>query len=426
MKSFFIQLTVFALSFTFSFAVPTEKRKWESTAGTSLEAIATQVVNDKVHFKREGGKVIKVPMDKLVDADQEFLRKHFELGKKGEITLKRSELAAPEDLPHPMGEIAGPIEANGSHYYLYLPTTLKEGRKAPLFFYTYSSGARKGSLIKRFSDTADQLGMVLAVSVESKNGQEAGHNINHSKNCVDHILETLPVDEERIIYSGSSGGAATAFANTTVRRAYGVIPNAGYIPQGTQARAKVVYAICGAYDFNRYLSAFAAEKFKKDGFHRMAPGGHQGTGNTEHYMDGMVWIHCKYLADEGVSDDEKLDFEANMISWLNAMKSENPERAYHTACILRDVYQIRGYGAKANDLILRELAKDKVNVLKHEAILEIDKLSGKYLSALGTNGGSMRNHAEPKSANAAKKLAEKYAEVASILEVLDSLMKQTD
>lgn len=426
MKNLLSQLIVFCISLHFAYAAPTEKREWSTTSGHTLEAVALGLVDGKVSLKKSNGSVVKVKLSLLTDSDQAFLKKHFKVNEKqakvGDAKVAGSGKASADGLPHPVGELSGPVMANGSKYLVYIPKTLKKDRKASLLFYTHSGGGGNGKLIKQLADAAETLGWIMAISVESSN--KGTQNGKHVKNCLEHLLETLPVDEDRIHYSGNSGGAAQAFTNSSKKRAFGVMPNVGYIPQGVDVKAKVVYGMGGGNDYNRYLTAYAANKFKKNGFHRMSPKGH-GPGPADHYMDGMIWMHCKYLEMEKPSADEKADFEASIISWMNKLKSKNPKRAYSTACIVRDVYEISGDNAKLNDAIIKELSGDHANVLYHEGLLEINELSKDKLVSLGEGGGSKQKHFSKKVADAAEKLKPKYEAVKEIIDVLSAIMKKT-
>jgi hypothetical protein len=118
-------------------AAPTVEREWTSTAGSTLKAVAESVSGGKVHFKASTGRKFDVPLDKLVEADRAFLAEHFadQLPKPGEP--QDSGAAPAEDLAQPQGEAVGPLETpEGSKYHLYIPKSLKKGRKAPLLFYT--------------------------------------------------------------------------------------------------------------------------------------------------------------------------------------------------------------------------------------------------------------------------------------------------
>lgn len=421
MKILLTQLLTFCLLFTFLNAAPTEKREWSTSSGHKTEAVALKFENGLVHLKKSNGSVVKLKISLLSEADQTFLKDHFKIDEESAKALPEgSGAASAEGLPYPVGKISGPIEFRGSNYYLYLPKTLKKGRKASLLFYTHSTGGGKGELIKVLTDAAETLGWVMAISVESSNAG-AKNNQKHVSNCLDHILKTLPVDEERIHYTGNSGGASRAFYNTGIKKAFGVMPNVGYIPYDFEPKTKVVYALGGGNDYNRYLTAIAAHEYGDHGFHRMSSGGH-GPSPADFYIDGMIWMHCKYLKMKNPRRDEKEDFEFSIIKWMNKLKATDPKRAYSTACIVRDIYKISGSNAALNNDLIIELSKDETNVLYHEGLSDIDELSEKTLRI---SGGTRRKHFSKDAAKLAEKLKLKYKSVKEIMVILNAIIKKT-
>lgn len=410
-------------------AEPTKSRDWKTKSGHTTNAKALKISEGKVHFQKANGETVQVSLNLLIEADKDFLTKHFGISpnepEPDNTTKINGSNAAPlTDLAEAQGEIVGPINSDGSHYYLYLPKSLKKNRLAPLLFYTHSGGAKKnGNLIKVLTDGAEALGWIMAISVESSN-QNRGSGVAVAKS-MKHILETWPVDKTRIHYTGNSGGAARAFRNSAAIRAYGVMPNVGYIPSGANIKTEVIYGLGGGNDYNRYLTAYAAYKMKKDGFHRMSPKGH-GPSPASYYVDGMIWMHCKYMKkNKSELRDEAQDFEASIIHWINEVKKNDPQRAYSNACVVRDIYEISSENASVLSNIIKELAKDNNNVLYHQGLQDINELSRKHFAALGENGGSKRKHSHPKSNKAAAKLKEKYAGVEAIIEILNAIMKKT-
>ncbi len=422
---FIVSLCCLLLQITMPLSAnPTSSRMWEASTGHKLKASALQVKDGKVHLKKDDGKTIQVPLNKLTEEDQNFLKEHFKLSEKTTLAdSSNSEIL--ENPPHPLGVISGPIEANGgSTYYVYLPKSLKKNRQAPLLFYT-NSGGGKPNLIKRLTQYADLFGWVFAISVDSSNKAGWDKNTKNCTNCLEHILSTLPVDEERIHYTGNSGGGAQAFVNTQIKKAYGVMPNVGYIPSGVNARTKVVYGLGGGYDYNRYLTAHAAHQYKKNGFHRMSEGGHSGTP-LDHRGDGIFWMHCKFLG-KAKSDhsDEAKDFELSTLNWLNQLKSTNPQRAYSNGIFFKEIYAPSGANAKALESLLNELKKTETNVLYHEGLLGIDQHSGKYFVEFGEAGGSKFGHTSNSSIKAAEKMQQKYGHIPAINKVLEAIKKKT-
>ena len=403
-------------------ATPTEFRNWEATTGHKIKASAVQVADGKVHLKKDNGKIIQVALDKFIDEDQEALKAHFKLSEQAPTEGSGAEAAS--GLPHPLGEMSGPVEAEGSTYHVYLPKSLKKNRKAPLLFYTHAGGGNT-KLLKELTPYAEQFGWVLAISVESSNKAGWEKNTKNCTNCLDHILDTLPVDIDRIHYTGNSGGGAQSLMNTQIKKAFGVMPNIGYIPGGVNVRAKAVYGLGGGYDYNRYLTAHAADKYKKDGFHRMSSKGHSGAP-ADHRGDGMFWMHCKFLG-KAKSDhaDEAKDFELSTLSWLTTLKGKNPQRAYSNAVFFKELYEPSGTNAQALESLMKELRQDPNNSLYHEGLLAIDAHSGKHFAALGKNGGSAFSHVSASSTRAATKLQETYGHIPAINQVLEAMKKKT-
>ncbi|MBK1854823.1 hypothetical protein JO972_07620 [Verrucomicrobiaceae bacterium 5K15] len=422
----FVSFCCLLLQISFAIAAePTELRTWQATSGHKVQAKATQVDEGTVHLEKEDGKVVRVPLAKFVAADQERLKKHFEISDEPALADGSGAKAA-EGLPHPVGEITGPVQAGtNSSYYVYLPKSLKQGRKAPLLFYTNSINGN-GKWIQELTEYAELFGWVVAISVESCN--KAGYEKSKAscKLALEHIMATLPVDDERIHYTGNSGGGAVAFLNSETMAAYGILPNTSYALESVKVRTTVVYALGGGYDYNRYLTADAAERYKKDGFHRMTKLSHN-RAPADHRGDGMFWMHCKYLGDAKKDHQEEAkDFEISTLEWLATLKQDNPKRAYSNAIVFQEIYQPEGSNGRALEQLIKELAEDKDNVLYHEALLAIDKFSGKYYAPLGEDAGSEMGHKPPKRVvSAVEKLQLSYGHIPEINEVLEAMKKVT-
>ncbi len=165
-------------------APPTEMRAWKSTTGTSIEAKATAFADGVATLETAAGRTVQVPAAKLSEADRELLSSHFAGAPAGAASAG----APPSGLPHPLGSAVGPIKAPNGSYVLYLPNSLKAGRKAPLLFFTDSGGGETGKL-RRLMEGAEICGWIVAMSVESRNGPE--DYLPPIESCVQHILATL-------------------------------------------------------------------------------------------------------------------------------------------------------------------------------------------------------------------------------------------
>ncbi|MCH7224508.1 hypothetical protein [Haloferula sp. A504] len=404
-------------------AGPTESREWTATNGKTVEGSVLRIEGDKAVLKRADGPEVKVPLSLFVEGDRKLLHEHFGIEAGGNATA--SGAAAAEGLPFEQGEVVGPVDAgDGATYYLYLPKSLKAERKAPLLFYTDAGGGSPRQL-QGIREGAEVCGWVTAISVESKNGESVEHNKRVSKACVDHILETLPVDGDRLYFTGNSGGGAMSMFNVDELKGAGGMPNIGYIPQGCDPPKGHYYVLSGGSDFNRYLSAHIGKKFGKDAVHRMHPGGHDG-GPQSMRVDGMIWLNARFLEEERRDHaEEALDFEAAVIAMIRDLAGKEPHRAYSMARVLKDDYAISGANLGVVDALLGELGAEPDNVRYHEGLLAIDEFSEDEFAEFGEGGGSKMGHADPKVTRKAEALAEKYQGVPMIEDTFKAMAKPT-
>ena len=314
----------------------------------------------------------------------------------------------------------------GSHYFVYIPETLREGRKAPLMFYTGPGGGNERS-VNTYTEAAELNGWVIAASVESKNG--AGWEINHehSKRCVEHLLETLPIAEERVYFSGSSGGGAMSFYNALRIESAGNMPYIGYSKDRKYEKKQYCYGIGGTNDYNRYLTANAASKFGDRGFHRMSAGGHRN-GPRWIGNEGIVWLNGRFLGDNRQDpelDAERLDFEASIITWTKSLQDDTPYRAHYWCRFLLEDYGLEGPNAKIVTKLIGELAEEPNNVRYTEGIAAINEFSIEHYAPEGEGGGSKQKHNTPDIESAAEKLAADYIGVPEIEEITKRLGEPT-
>jgi len=128
-----------------------------------------------VSLELADGKTVELALDKLVPEDREFILGHFKIEappapKEGDPHRSDATPLSQDNVPHPLGKISGPIEsAPGSTFHIYLPKSLKEGRKAPLLHFNGASGGNPGGM-QRYLSGVERFGWILVASVESKNG----------------------------------------------------------------------------------------------------------------------------------------------------------------------------------------------------------------------------------------------------------------
>jgi len=415
-------------------AEPTAERSWKSTAGTEIKATALSLEAESVQFKTGEGRLLTVPLGKLAADDQAFLRKHFGMKESAPAPAeKKAGPAAGSGVPLLEGGLAlsqgekhGPIAVKGgSHYFAYLPKSLRQDRPAPLLFVTRAGGG-KVNVLQDYVEPAERLGWIIAVSQESKNGSGfPDQNHAHAKRCVEHLTETLPVDEDRLYFTGGSGGGAMSWMNCAELRGAGAMPVVGYIP-GSAPKSGHFYTIGGATDYNRYLTAAAAEKYKKDALHRFYPGGHGGCPKG-HYADGMAWLEGRFLGEHETDYAEhRLDYEAAMLKWIGKLQGSAPHKAYYWAdFLLGKDYEVSGENRRTLEELHRELGSAEMNVRYAAGLAELDEFSAKEFASHGSGGGSLMNHSTSGIKRASKRMAEKYAGVPEIEGVAKMLGEPT-
>lgn len=392
-------------------AAPTGPRDWKSSSNTTIHADARSLEKGIVTLRKADGTTLKVPLEKFAPADRDALADHFGADA-AEPASGSGQPLVTDGLAHPLGKISGPIKTgDGSSYFVYLPKSLRQGRKAPLLHFNGSGGGSAASL-KGYLEGAERHGWILAACVESKNANPVPSNHQHATRCVEHLLETLPIDPDRIYFTGQSGGGAMSFYNAARLKGAGAIPLIGYIPQGTSIKRGHYFICGGATDWNRYLCGQATVQLGKDAVHRVHPGGHSSTPSWI-LNEGITWLTGRHLAAAGRKrelDAERADYEAAVLTWIGTLREKEPHRALFWCRFLIDDYKAKGPTATTAQTIARELAKDETNVRYVEGIEAIDRFSRDYYATFEYTGYA-NGLTSARIMKAAEKLAKEYAGV---------------
>ncbi len=408
-----------------AFGEATEERVWTSTANTQITAKAISLNDSTVTFETNEGRELKVPLAKLVTEDQTTLKKHF---------LSRLQPAPPSQIPaqvkaaeYELGKMLGPIEAEaGSSYYLYLPSTMAEGTEAPVLFWT-GAGRSNDKTLKRFIKASELTGMVLAASVESKNQSNAFQiNNGHTVNCLNKLEDTLPVSFQRLFFSGNSGGGATAFYNADKIKCAGALPYIGYMPSGqVPNNGDYFYIGTGATDFNRYLSAHAANQLKDKAIHRLYPGQHS-TGNEEISTEGVLWLYTRELYD---NPDKRMDeiarFEVRFHKYLTEELADKPHLAYFWTDHLLNTCKMASSSKGVFTLLHEKLAAVSENQRYLKARVSLSEFSQEHYAKIGSKGGSKSEHTTPQISAAAEALLAEFPDLVEMSDIFKEIGEPT-
>lgn len=406
--------TFMVLSSIVSAAPQAEFRDWKSTAGTAMNGRAIAFDGDEVTLEKSAGGELKVAASKLSAEDQAYLAKQFpNTGGDGNSTQ-------PAVLGQPLGEAIGPIAAPGGSYVLYLPKSLKAGRKAPLLFYTDAGGGAKGKL-GRLKEGAEICGWIVAMSVESRNG-----DVNYFpqiKSCVEHILATLPVDPKRVYFSGSSGGSREAFINSTKLKSAGVLAFIAGAQPGEINHTKHYFFVNGATDYNRAGSAESFSEAKSNAAMRFHPGSHNN-GPDWLATEGIVWLECQWQLKTKSDPAAKLDFERAALDWVEKTKATDSNRAAWWAVHLSQMELSSSLRARG-DALKKELASTPEAIAYAKAIADIEKFAIDVLRKTPQFSPACFGFTSPEIEKKVNKLLATYGSIPEIKEVLEAFKNKT-
>lgn len=433
MKSQMVLAFLFISQFAPVGAEPTEQREWRTASGHKTTGRAISATPTSVSLELANGKTVALAIDKLVPEDREFVLGHFKIEaaptpKAGDPHRSSAIPLAQDNSPHPLAKITDKVQsAPGSNYHIYLPKSLKEGRKAPLLHFNGAGGGRPSEM-QRYLSGVERFGWILVASVESSNKTHGVPNHKHAVNNIAHLKQSPLVDPERIYFTGHSGGGAMSWWNCAKLNGAGTLPVMSYIPQEISISKGHHFVLVGARDYNRYPSAIAAAQFKKDAFLRAYPGGHQyPPANEPHIIDeGIAWLTAKYLKENASNKDfadERLDFEAAMIDWINELTPTNPHQAYHLTQLLTETYGISGENEVILSGIESKLAVEASHKSYHAGIQDIHDFGVEVFGTYAYTATAKENN--PSHASKAKRLANKYAGVPFVETTFTELAQPT-
>jgi poly(3-hydroxybutyrate) depolymerase len=155
----------------------------------------------------------------------------------------------------PAGEIVDPVAcANdpAQSYALFLPHAYTQDRTWPVIL-AFDPGARGRTAVERYQAAADQYGLIVAASNNSRNNSpEIGRAVDAMTN---DVMSRFRVDPRRVYVAGMSGGARVAFSvafGSPPGRVAGVLASSAGFPDDKPRKTLPfpVFATAGTEDFN--------------------------------------------------------------------------------------------------------------------------------------------------------------------------------
>ncbi len=412
---------ILAASLTFS-PLHGEERIWTSSTGTQLTAELTSYDGVTVVLRSSKGRVIKLALNKLSSEDQSYLKENH-----APEAPEIKEATPPENLPIPLGQISGPIDTpEGKPYFIYLPKTMVAGEKAPLLLWV-DAARSNANMLKRFLAIADLTGFALATPVgklnSPNNWRDKKHK--HTKSCLNHIAETLPIDTTRVIFSGGSGGGKAAWLNASKLPCIGVMPFIAHIPPKVRPpKGKFYYIATGASDWFRYDSARDAAKYGERAIHRLYPGGHT-LGDRYWAEDGLLWLYSKHVYEKRSEFPHEIArFEARLAKHLTSLSAQRPHEAYYWTDFYLNQCPVSVAYRPVIQALHTELEKNPECPHYLAGRKELVRYSRKVLT--GIEPRNSRGHITSKQENYAKKMKLEYAGLPQLPEIFEHLGSKTN
>ncbi|MBK1791974.1 hypothetical protein JIN82_12505 [Persicirhabdus sediminis] len=319
-----------------------EWRTWTSKAGSQLEAKLVKRSGDQLELqRRSGGKSVTLKLSQLSEEDQQYVRELPEPEEEKGATSVSGVDAKP-------GVVSGEIKCLSDSrwsYHLYLPEGFHTAREWPVMLIMAAGGGNKTSPLNRYRKGADRLGVILVLSVQSKNGFDQCDLCNTT--ILNDVYDRLPLSSGLAMTTGFSGGSRCAFMMAELdKRVAGVLacasghqvyPDKGEPREARISRSTYIYSLIGTNCFNRSGATVTHNKFSKSCRLRFFPGGHSWAGSP-YIEEGMARVLGEaFMANRSSTEKSDRDrYSKVMWEWTQEMVDDQPWEAYGWAEFLAD------------------------------------------------------------------------------------------
>jgi hypothetical protein len=212
-------------------------------------------------------------------------------------TPKDEQIESPKNNHENSLEVSLPDTIKGGHLYpkivinhdelntfaLYIPKFYRPNKFWPAVFFFDAEGAGT-SAIEKYKSIADSLGFILIGSNASKNGQTPEESLNIWQSLKTSCLYNLPIDKNKVILAGFSGGARVCCTiAATEPSTFAVIANSAGAQQLDKIfnQNTIFIGLAGNGDMNRaemlgieqqlYSATLTHYYIEFDGIHEWAP-----------------------------------------------------------------------------------------------------------------------------------------------------------
>src|SRR5262245_19296670 len=196
------------------------------------------------------------------------------------------------------GTVMDPVQcANdpSQSYALFLPSSYSPDRKWPVLF-AFHPAARGRLMVEKYQAAAEQYGVIVAASNNSRNGPHAASAAAAQAMSVD-VSRRFPIDPQRVYLTGMSGGARVALTLALAgNNIAGVIASSAGYPD-SQPRATVPFALfstAGTEDFNYLEMRLLDRKLVSPHFLAVFQGGHTLPPNDV-ALEAVEWMELQAM-----------------------------------------------------------------------------------------------------------------------------------
>jgi len=189
-----------------------EDRTWTSSDGQTLEGSLEEVSETEVRIRRVDGRTFNIPLERLSAEDQAYAQ---------QVLMDQQRMNGFEEGPYAEAIrdewVVFPADENGLIYQIYGSKKLsREDGPVPLYVYLHGAGARATEvepgkvepLGKRITaeDRYDDTPCVVLVPLCAPD-VFWGSQVKQLEGLIDQVVNSLPIDRDRIYLAGYSMGA---------------------------------------------------------------------------------------------------------------------------------------------------------------------------------------------------------------------------
>ncbi|QQL45525.1 hypothetical protein [Sulfuriroseicoccus oceanibius] len=319
-----LRLSAVLLCVSSVISAPTASRTWTSSQGTQIAAVAHGIDAGDVILESATGDLLRVPLEKLSPADQQFLEQHF----KGAPAQAPGEASNSTPTQQPKGTFIDEIPAGEMTYLVaYVPGSALPDTKLPTVCYITQTTAQTKHL-KRLARGAEIAGWPVVMNTEAKGSLMKSAAPDLAESWLASMEENLPVDPERLFGAGyGSGMDALMLLHKKIGRFQGYISFCGEL-NGSGGAVPVSYCSVGINTAGRKsVSKGFDKKAPKGSLLRLTDAGRKN-GNPDDYEDAFVFMAAHYYSNEGVSRSAEVrGFVDRALSKVESLAPDNTERA---------------------------------------------------------------------------------------------------